>query len=327
MSYKRKDFWKNKKVFITGHEGFLGSWLAKILLSYGAKITGIDKVENRSISMLDGLRKNLTCIKGNMTGLRLIRNIIEEYRPEIVFHLAAQSIVGEASKTPVRAFKSNIEGTWNILEACRDKKYIKSIVIASSDKAYGESNKLPYTEEARLSGNHPYDVSKSCADLIARTYFHAYNLPVCITRCGNIFGPGDFHFSRIVPDTVRSALRDKTLLIRSDGTFTRDYVYVEDIVDGYILLAEKLQKLKLEGEAFNFSNEKPLSVINLVKKIYQIADKKPSYRILGEAKYEIKHQYLSSQRAKEILGWEPKYNLEEGLKRTINWYKKLFADK
>ena len=320
MTYKRKTYWKNRKVLITGHEGFLGSWLAKVLLSYGVKIVGIDKVKNRPISILNGLRKNITSIKGDVVSLSLVKKIIEKYKPQTIFHLAAEAIVVEANKNPVKTFKSNIEGTWNILEASRDKKFIETIIIASSDKAYRESNKLPYKEDAPLRGNYPYEVSKSCADLLAYTYFYTYNLPVCITRCGNTFGPGDFHFSRIVPDAIRSAFQNKTLLIRSDGKFTRDYVYVEDIINGYIMLAEKLQKLKLEGKAFNFSNEKPLSVIELVEKIYQIVNKKPTYQILGKAKYEIKHQYLSSKRAREILGWKPKYSLEEGLKKTINWY-------
>ena len=269
MSHKRDLYWKDRKVLITGHEGFLGSWLAKILLSYGAKIVGIDKVKNRPISILDGLRRDVICLKGNITSLRLVRDIIEKYKPQTIFHLAAEAIVVEANRNPIKAFKSNIEGTWNILEVSRGKTFIDAIVVSSSDKAYGESSKLPYKENFHLSGNHPYDVSKSCADLLAYTYFHTYNSPVCITRCGNIFGPGDFHFSRIVPDTISSTLKDETLLIRSDGTFVRDYVYVEDITDGYILLAEKLQKLKLHGQAFNLSNEKPISVLELV--MYEMA--------------------------------------------------------
>ena len=201
---------------------------------------------------------------------------------------------------------------------------VKAIIIASSDKAYGSHTKLPYKENTPLSGEHPYDVSKSCADLIACTYCHTYDLPVVVTRCGNIFGPGDFNFSRLVPDTIRSAIQNKTLIIRSDGKFTRDYIYVSDIVSGYILLAEKMQKLKVFGEAFNFSDENPISVLELVKKIYHLANKKPNYKILGKAKYEIKHQYLSSKKAKRIFGWKPRYTLEEGLKKTITWYKDFF---
>lgn len=327
MTCRKKPYWANRKVLITGHEGFLGSWLTKLLLSYGAKIVCIDKVKNRPISMLNGLRRNVTCLKGNITSLRLVRDIIEKYKPQTIFHLAAEAIVAEANKNPINAFKSNIEGTWNILEASRGKTFIDAIVVSSSDKAYGESSKLPYREDFHLSGNHPYDVSKSCADLLAYTYFHTYNSPVCITRCGNIFGPGDFHFSRIVPDTIGSALKDETLLIRSDGTFTRDYVYVEDIVDGYIRLAEKLQKLKLHGQVFNLSNEKPISVLELVRIIYKLVGRKPKYKILNLAENEIRDQYLSAKKAKKILGWETRYTLEESLRITINWYKKLFENK
>ncbi|MDP8229914.1 MAG: GDP-mannose 4,6-dehydratase [Candidatus Gorgyraea atricola] len=324
MSNRKGVFWKDRKVLITGHEGFLGSWLAKVLLGYGARITGIDKIKNRPVSMLNGLRKDITCVRGDIINLELVKNVIERFKPQTIFHLAAEAIVLEANKNPIKTFKSNIEGTWNILEASRNKKFIESIVIASSDKAYGETNKLPYKEDAPLSGNHPYDASKSCADLLAHTYYNTYNLPVGITRCGNVFGPGDFHFSRIAPDAIRSALQNRKLLIRSDGRFTRDYVYVEDIMNGYILLAENLQRLKLEGEAFNFSNEKPVSVIKMVKKIYQLAGIRPSYKILSKVRHEIRHQHLSSWKARKALGWKPKHSLEEGLKKTINWYKGIF---
>lgn len=316
-----KGFWKDKKVLITGHEGFLGSWLAKTLLSFGAAIVGLDKVTNRPISILDGLRKDLICIKGDVSNLKFVNQVVNKYKPQIIFHLAAEAIVGEANKHPIKAFKSNIEGTWNVLETSRDKKFIKAIVIASSDKAYGSHNKLPYTEEAALKGSHPYDTSKSCADLIAYTYFNTYQLPVCVTRCGNIYGEGDFHFSRIVPETIRCAIADKRLMIRSDGKFIRDYIYVGDVVNGYIALAEKMIKKGLYGEAFNFSNETPISVLELVKKIYKITGKKPNYRILNKAKYEIKKQFLSAKKARQVLGWKPKYSLEKGLKITIDWYK------
>ncbi len=326
MTSKREPYWRNRRVLVTGHEGFLGSWLTKALLSYGAKIVGVDKVKNRPISILNGLRKDIACVEGNITSLKLVKNIIEEYEPQCIFHLAAEAIVVEANKNPVRTFKSNIEGSWNILEASRDKKFIETIVVASSDKAYGESDKLPYKEDAPLSGNHPYDVSKSCADLLAHTYFRTYNSPVCVTRCGNIFGPGDLHFSRIVPDTIRSALQNKTFLIRSDGTFTRDYIYVEDIVKGYILLAEKLQESRLYGQAFNFGNEKPISVLELVRIIYKLAGRQPEYEILNEAKHEIGDQYLSAKKAKKTLGWEPKYTLQESLRITIDWYQEFLSD-
>ena len=317
-------YWQKKRVLITGHEGFLGSWLTKVLLAKEAKVIGLDKVKNRPISVLNGLRKKVTCIKGDICNPKLLKSVIDKYRPEVIFHLAAEAIVNRASKNPSQTFKSNIEGTWGILEAARGRKFIESIVIASSDKAYGSHNILPYKENAALKGKHPYDVSKSCADLIAYTYFYTYEVPVSITRCGNIFGPGDFNFSRIVPDAIRSALSGKKLLIRSDGKFTRDYIYVEDVVTGYIALAQKMQKLKLFGEAFNFSNEKPISVLELTKLIYKSCQKECNCKILNQAKYEIRYQYLSATKAKKVLKWQPKYTLREGLSKTINWYGKTF---
>ena len=325
---RQNRYWKNKKVFITGYEGFLGSNLTRILLSYGANIIGIDKVKRRPVSVLNGLRDNIVCIKGDVANLNLIKGVVDKYKPHTIFHLAAEAIVEEANRNPVLAFKSNIEGTWNILEASRDRKYIESIVVASSDKAYGSHKVLPYKEDAPLKGSHPYDVSKSCADLICYAYWNTYKVPVCTTRCGNIYGPGDFNFSRLVPDAICYALQNKQFIIRSDGKFTRDYVYVEDIVNGYMALAEKIKKMKLHGKAFNFSNENPLSVIEVVKKIYKLIGKEPYCKILNKAKYEIKHQYLCSEKARKILKWKAKYSLDEGLEKTIAWYKQSsFYDK
>ena len=319
---KKNKYWKNKRVLITGYEGFLGSNLIKTLISYGVEVIGIDKVKNRPGSVLEGLRNKIVSIKEDISNIRLIMSIINKYKPHVIFHLAAEAIVGKANENPVRTFKSNIEGTWNILEASRDKKFIEAIVVASSDKAYGSHKILPYKEDASLKGSHPYDVSKSCTDLICYAYWNTYKVPVCVTRCGNIYGPGDFNFSRVVPDAICCALKGKRFIIRSDGKFTRDYVYVEDIVNGYIVLAEKMKKLKLYGEAFNFSDENPITVIEMVKKIYNLTGKKPDYKILNQAKYEIKHQYLCSMKARKILDWKPGYTMEEGLKRTMEWYEK-----
>ncbi len=318
----KNKYWRNKRVLLTGHEGFLGSNLAKALLSYGADIIGIDKVKERPDSVLTGLRSRMKCVKGDISNLALVKELINKYKPQVIFHLAAEAIVGECNKNPIKTFKSNIEGTWNILEASRNKKFIKAIMVASSDKAYGSHEVLPYREDAPLKGSHPYDVSKSCADLICYTYWNTYKVPVCVTRCGNIFGPGDFNYSRLVPDAIRCALNARQFVIRSDGKFTRDYVYAEDIANGYITLAEKMKKLKLYGEAFNFSDENPITVIEMVKKIYNLTGKKPDYKILNQAKYEIKHQYLCSMKARKILDWKPEYTLDEGLTRTIKWYEK-----
>jgi len=320
-----RKFWQNKKVLITGHEGFLGSNLTKRLLDYGAKVTGIDIRTNRRHTILDKADlKRINTIKGSIENYKLVRDILHQNKIEFIFHLAAQAIVGKSLKYPSRTFSTNIKGTWNILEASRGDSRIKSIVIASSDKAYGIHSLLPYREDASLAGCYPYDVSKSCADLLAHTYSHTYNLPVCVTRCGNIYGPGDFHFSRIVPDAVKSALQNKTLIIRSNGKYTRDYIYVEDVLDGYFCLAEKMQTFGILGQAFNFSDESPLTVIELVSAIYRLANRKPDYKILNLARCEIEHQYLSAAKARKLLGWEASHTLKEGLRETIAWYKKYF---
>jgi len=316
-----KKYWKSRKVLITGHEGFLGSWLTEVLNGCGAKIVGIDKVLNRSLSVLNGSRSKFKSIKGNVANFQLVSKVINDFKPQVIFHLAAEAIVGKANKKPINTFKSNIEGTWNILEAANSKNFIEAIIVASSDKAYGSHKKLPYNESFALQGDHPYDTSKSCADLICKTYFHTYNLPVCVTRCGNIYGPGDFNFSRLVPDAIRHVLKEKQFVIRSDGKFTRDYIYVRDIVDAYILLAENLKKKKLAGEAFNFSCEKPMSVIEFFDQIVKTSEKHRIVpKILNQAQYEIKHQYLSSEKAKRILRWKAKVNYSKGLKETLDWY-------
>lgn len=315
-------FWQNKKVLITGYEGFLGSNLTKALLGRGAKIYGLDIITRRKETILSKKEfDKIKVIKGSVADLDLVSGIIKKNKIEVVFHLAASALVGDCLKNPVETFSTNIEGTWNILEVCRLRKSVKAVIIASSDKAYGSHKHLPYREDAPLNGNHPYDVSKSCADLIAHTYHHTYNLPVAITRCGNIYGPGDFNFSRIIPDAIKCLISGETLLIRSDGKFTRDYVYVDDIVNGYIMLAEQLERKHLHGEAFNLSDENPITVIKLLEKICRAANKKVQYKILNEAKYEIKHQYLASEKARKVLGWKPEHTLEKGLEKTINWYK------
>ena len=322
---KNRRFWRNKTVLVTGHEGFLGSWLSKTLIDLNANVIGLDIVKYRPNSVLNCCKSKVVCIKGNVSDFRLVKKTITRYKPAVIFHLAAEAIVGRANKNPSRTFKSNIEGTWNILEASRNKKFVKAIVAASSDKAYGCHKDLPYREDTTpLKGSHPYDVSKSCADLLCYTYYNTYNVPVCVTRCGNIYGYGDHNLSRLVPDAMRSAIEDLMLVIRSDGKFTRDYIYVEDIVSGYIKLAEAMTDKKIHGEAFNFSNEDPISVIDLVKLINKTAGKEDNYTISNSAKYEIRNQFLSSEKAKKILKWLPRYTLEEGLKKTMNQHRAHF---
>lgn len=322
-----KGFWDNKKVLVTGFEGFLGSHLTKGLVSRGAKVLGLDiKVRRKETVLNLQDYKRIKVIKGDVSDYKLLRDIIGKNKIEIVFHLAAEALVARGHETPLRTFRSNICGTWSLLEACRIVGSIEAIVVASSDKAYGAHKNLPYRECYPLMGTHPYDVSKSCADLITNAYFCSYKLPVVITRCGNIYGPGDFNFSRLVPDAMRCFSLNKTLQVRSDGKFVRDYVYVDDIVGAYIRIAEILKQRRLSGEAFNLSGQRPITVLQLIDKVnkLRIKNKKLEYEILDRAKYEIKSQYLSSQKARRILGWKARYSLEEGLKNTAEWYFNYF---
>ncbi|MGG2937766.1 GDP-mannose 4,6-dehydratase [Bacillus pacificus] len=321
-----KVFWKNKNVFVTGCTGFLGTYVVKALVNSGASVTGLirDYVSKSGIYQ-QHLYKKINIVHGSLEDLHLIQRALGEYEIDTVFHLAAQAIVGVANRHPLSTFEANILGTWNVLEACRNSPYIKRIIVASSDKAYGPQEHLPYEENIPLQGNHPYDVSKSCADLIAQTYYHTYQLPICITRCGNLYGGGDVNFNRIIPHTIHSVLNNEAPIIRSDGTFIRDYFYIEDAAQVYLLLAEKMEKYKLAGEVFNFSNESPLTVLDLVKKILTIMNSHLCPVISKQGSHEIKHQYLSAKKAREILKWEPVYSIDEGLKKTIHWYSDLFG--
>jgi len=320
----RRLFWRNKRVLITGFEGFLGSNLTRVMLKSGAKIAGLDiKTFRKDTLLTEQDYREMTVYKGSVANYALVFRILKKHSINVIFHLAAEAIVERSHNNPRRAFETNVAGTWEILEAARRQGGMEAVIVASSDKAYGSHKKLPYTENAPLQGRNPYDASKSCADLIAHSYAHAYGLPLAITRCGNIYGPGDFNFSRLVPDAIRCALSGKTLDIRSDGRFTRDYVYVDDIVKGYILLAEKLKKLGLSGEAFNFSDESPLTVIELLNKIRKVLKGRPDYRILNKAKYEIRHQYLDSRKARKMLGWKPATDVHNGVNNAVKWYSKL----
>jgi CDP-glucose 4,6-dehydratase len=327
MIAKNKKFWQNKRVLVTGFEGFLGSHLTKAMLEAKAKVIGLDiKIFRKETILGPQDYKKIAVYKGSVTNRNLVRDILGKHSVDIIFHLAAEAIVGRSQKNPLKAFASNIAGTWEVLESARRQGNLMAIIVASSDKAYGRHKKLPYREDAPLIADHPYDVSKSCADLIANTYFHTYGLPVAITRCGNIYGPGDFNFSRLIPDALRCLALNKQLKIRSDGNFVRDYVYVDDIVAGYIRITELIGKHKLTGEAFNLSDENPLSVIELLKEIEKNnpGKSKLNYKIMNTAKYEIKEQYLSSAKARRILSWKPAFSLGAGLKQTVKWYREYF---
>ena len=320
-----ESYWKNKNVFITGCTGLLGSWMVKYLVEAEANIVGLirDWVPKSKL-LLDGSIDKINVVRGCIEDYSIIERVTGEYEIDTVFHLAAQTIVCIANRNPLSTFESNIKGTWNILEACQRSQNVEKIIVASSDKAYGDQEKLPYDEEIPLEGRHPYDVSKSCADLLCRAYFETYRLPVCITRCGNFYGGGDLNFNRIIPGTIKSIINNEAPIIRSDGTYIRDYFYIEDAVEAYLLLAEKMDNRQIHGEAFNFSNEFQINVIELVEKILKIMGSKLEPVILGKASNEIKHQYLSSQKARKILGWMPKYNLESGLRKTIKFYIEFF---
>lgn len=320
------DSWRNRNVFITGCTGFLGSWLTKTLLERGAKVVGLirDSVPRANFLRLN-LDKYISAVRGEVENYFLLERILNEYEIDTIFHLAAQTIVTIANKNPISTFETNIKGTWNILDACRRSPAVRRLIIASSDKAYGEQEVLPYAESGPLKGLYPYDVSKSCTDLLANAYYHTYKLPVCITRCGNFYGGGDLNFSRIVPGTIRSVMAGEQPVIRSDGTLIRDYIYVLDAVEAYILMAEKMEEIPIEGEAFNFSNEVQITVLDLTKKLLSLMEKEYLEPILlNETKGEIKHQYLSAEKARKVLGWRPKYTVEEGLKETIIWYREFF---
>jgi len=323
-----KDFWKDRNVFITGCTGLLGSHLTKMLVEKKANVVGLVRdLVPRSNLVQTGVFDKINIVRGCIEDFYTVERALNEYEIDTAFHLAAQTIVGIANRNPLSTFESNIKGTWCLLEACRRVPTVSRIVAASSDKAYGDQEKLPYDEKAPLMGSHPYDVTKSCADLIASMYYRTYKLPVCVTRCGNFYGPGDLNFNRIVPGTIRSALNGEPPKIRSDGSNIRDYFYVKDGALAYMHLAEKMDDSKIHGEPFNFSNELQITVLELTNKILKLMrreDLKPV--VLNEAKNEIKHQFLSAKKAKKVLDWEAKYDLAGSLKETIEWYTELLKD-
>jgi CDP-glucose 4,6-dehydratase len=319
-------FWRERPVFVTGCNGLLGSWLTRALVAEGADVVGLirDWVPQSELCRSETVHR-IRVVRGDVRDRVLMERVLGEYEVDTVFHLAAQTIVGVANRNPISTFETNIRGTWSLLEACRRSPTVRQIVVASSDKAYGAHERLPYSERAPLQGRHPYDVSKSCTDLLALSYGATYALPVCVTRCGNLYGGGDLNWNRLVPGTIRSALRAERPVIRSDGTFIRDYFYVEDAVLAYMALAERLAAdPSLAGEAFNFSNEIQVTVLDLTREILRLMrrqDLEPDVR--GEASHEILHQYLDASKARAALGWRPRFTLEQGLLQTIHWYEEF----
>jgi CDP-glucose 4,6-dehydratase len=320
-------FWRDRPTLVTGGTGLLGPWLVKRLLEAEADVVCLvrDWVPDCELVRAKWIEK-VKVVRGDLRDQALLERTLGEYEIDTVFHLAAQTIVGIANNNPISTFETNIAGTWALLEACRRSPSIGRILVASSDKAYGDQEKLPYSEDTPLEGRHPYDVSKSCADLISKAYSVTFDLPVVVTRCGNFYGGGDLNWNRIVPGTIRSALRGERPIIRSDGTFLRDYVYVEDGAAAYMLSAEKMaENPKLNGEAFNFSNENPVSVLDLVRQILALLNSGLEPLIQDRAKNEIRHQYLSATKARRELGWKPLFGLDEGLRCTIEWYNHFFG--
>lgn len=320
-------FWRDRPVLVTGATGLLGGWLVRSLVAEGADVVALvrDWVPRNNLLSSD-LVARVTMVRGDVRDQDLLERVMGEYEIDTVFHLAAQTIVGVANRNPVSTLDTNIRGTWALLEAARRSPLVRSIVTASSDKAYGDHDKLPYDESAALKGEHPYDASKSCADLIARMYAVTFDVPVAITRCGNFYGGGDLNWNRLVPGTIRSALKGQKPVIRSDGSLIRDYFYVEDGASAYMCLAQALHEREdLRGEAFNFSNELQIDVLALTKKILARMGTKIGIDVRNEAKHEIQHQWLSAAKARKVLGWKPAFTLDEGLDRTIAWYREFLA--
>lgn len=323
-----RNFWLDRPTFVTGGTGLVGSWLVKRLMEAGADVVCLvrDWVPQSEMVRKSWIEE-VKVVRGDIRDREVLERALGEYEIDTVIHLAAQTIVTIANRNPVSTFETNIAGTWNLLEACRRSPKVQQIVVASSDKAYGDQEVLPYDENTPLQGQHPYDVSKSAADLIANTYTKSFDLPVVITRCGNFYGGGDLNWNRIIPGTIRAILRGQQPVIRSDGEYIRDYFYVEDGAAAYMLLAEQLAlHPEFKGRAYNFSNEIQVPVRQIVERILVTMGSNLVPDIRNEVSNEIRHQYLSAEKARRELGWKPMFTLDEGLAKTIDWYKDFFNE-
>lgn len=320
-------FWRDRPTLVTGATGLVGGWVVRRLLRQQADVVCLvrDWVPECDV-IRSGLLAQVKTVRGDVRDQATLERVLGEYEIDTVLHLAAQTLVPVANRNPVATFETNVAGTWALLEACRRSPKVGQIVLASSDKAYGDAEQLPYDETTPLCGRHPYDVSKSCADLIAQSYAVTYGSPVAITRCGNFYGPGDLNWNRIVPGTLRSVARGERPVIRSDGQSVRDYFYVEDGAAAYLLLAERLAAdPALRGEAFNFSNETRVTVLELVRKLLDLTGSRLEPDVRNEADHEIRHQSLSAEKACRVLGWRPLFTLDEGLRKTVPWYTEFLA--
>lgn len=320
-------FWRDRRVFVTGATGIVGSWLVRELIAHGAHVAVLIRdADPQSELLRSGDVTRCTVFNGNVEDYWTLERAISLHEAAYVFHLAAQTIVGVAHRNPFTTFEANVRGTYNLLEACRvHASLVRGVVVASSDKAYGEVEELPYVETMALRGRHPYEVSKSCTDLIATSYAHTYGVPVAIARCGNIYGGGDLNWSRIVPGTVRALLRGAQPVLRSDGTFRRDYIYVKDVARAYMLLGERIADPAVRGQAFNFSDESPLAVLDMVAAIGRVMGTSVEPTIRDIAQGEIRDQYLDATKARAVLDWRATYDLDSGLRETVDWYRALLA--
>lgn len=314
---------KNKRIFVTGGSGLVGGHLIEKLLNLDNEVVvGVRSKDPHAYFYTEGFDSETVLVNYDLKDFRRIFDIITKYEINIIIHLGAQPIVPTAYINPYETLTSNIMGTVNVLEAARLYGALESVIVASSDKAYGSSDILPYTEDMKLSGEHPYDCSKSCTDLISLMYAKTYSLPIAVARFGNIFGPGDLNFNRIIPGIMKSIILDEELLLRSDGSLIREYLYVKDVAEGYILLADKIEKTN--GEAFNFGTSKHYTVLEIIALCEKILGRKVKFRILNNAKGEIPEQYLNSQKLQKLLGWQCSDEMEKSISETFEWYKKYF---
>lgn len=322
---RNANFWQDRRVLVTGITGLVGGYTARLLIERGAHVVGLVRDQVASFGEEDGPGP-VDWVFGSVEDYPLMERVLAEYEIETVFHLAAQTIVGIAERSPLATFESNIKGTWCVLEAARRGGARPQVIVASSDKAYGPVGQTRYTEETPLGARRPYDVSKACADLLALSYFETYGLPVCVTRCGNFFGGGDRNWNRLVPGTIRSILRGQRPVVRSDGSFVRDYFYVKDGAAAYLHLAQCMDAApEVAGQAFNFSSEAPVAALDLVHLLLTLMQSDLVPEILGAAREEIAYQCLSSAKARTLLKWAPAYDLEEALVETIGWYRRHVA--
>lgn len=318
------DFWQGRSVLITGANGFIGSWVARALVDARANVVALVRDQTAQGGLaLQHIRDRVTLVMGDVADAALMQRAVNEYAVDTCFHLAAQAIVGVSNRSPASTFETNIRGTWNLLEACRTVPTVTRVVVASSDKAYGRQDRLPYKEGDSLNGIYSYDASKACCDMLARSYAASFGMPVAVTRCANVYGGADLNFSRLVPDTMRAVLTDQAPVVRSDGSPTRDYMYAADAVSAYLTLAEALDRPDVHGQAYNFGTGQPISVADLVRRIIALSGREQLQpRILGAGtpRGEIDAQYLDSRKAADQLGWRPRYTLDDGLRQTLSWY-------